>query len=167
MKNDFFLEPVITRKTPLILLYKIISLALIFNIFFIITSIIYVYMRQYFWRPIISEPTVFLTLFIIEIVIFLILIINWFNEYIYINDNFLLYKKWILFTKEIRYNLDTINNIDIEQNFINNFLRYWDIIISNNNSITTNFNSIPYPEQFVYLIEQKIDISRTTEKEDK
>ncbi|MFH1375648.1 MAG: PH domain-containing protein [Patescibacteria group bacterium] len=94
----------------------------------------------------------------IEIMIFVMLIIVWFNEYVVVDEHFILHKKGIFFTKEARHKLDTINNLSIEQNLISKVLRYGDVIISHSNDEITLLHHIPYPNQLVYLIEQKIEV---------
>lgn len=165
MKNTLYENPIIMRTTPILILLKIIFLTFIFNLFFIFISIIYTYLRQYYWSPNISQSTVFIILFISEILIFIKIIVSWLSEYMFVNDTFILYKKWIFNIKETRYNLDKINNIEVQQSFIWQILRYWNIYVSVTNDQTAKFNSIPYPNQFLFLVEQKIELAKKKNKE--
>lgn len=165
MKTQYYEDPIIMRSTPLLILLKIVFLTFIFNLFFVIISLVYIYLRQYFWRPHITESTVFIILFITEFLIFFKVLIYWLSEYMYVNDKFLLYKTWIFSVKEIRYNLDKINNIEIKQSFFWQLLRYWDIDVSLTNDQVATLKSIPYPSQFVFLIQQKIEFSRKKNSE--
>ena len=160
MEKTNYEEPIIMRQTPIILLFKFIFIVILFNLFFIITSLIYAYLRQYYWIPLVREYTVFMLLFIIEVLIFMKIIIYWLSEYMYITESIILHKKWLFNTKEYRYSLDKINNIEIKQNFVWKLLRYWDIHVCLTSEQIAIFSSIPYPNQFVFLLEQKIKLSR-------
>jgi uncharacterized membrane protein YdbT with pleckstrin-like domain len=165
MKSLKFEEPLIIRKTPLLILMKIIIIAILFNLVFIITSLIYVYLRQYYWLPIVKEYIVFILLVIIEILIFIKIIVYWLTEYMYVNDIYILHKRGLFNIAENRYNLDKINHIDIHQSVIWQLLRYGDIQVSLTNEKSIIFYSIPYPKQFVFLIEQKMQIDRDKTQE--
>ncbi len=103
-----------------------------------------------------SHTTLFLSLIGIKLTIICYLVLRWSSEHIAIDDDFIIHKKGILFIKQNHIKLDTIEEISFEQGILGRIFRYASIHIKQSNSETDFLHAIPYPKQFIYLVEKKI-----------
>ena len=167
------------RKTAILIIYKFFLLTTIFNLLYMIISLVADNYEKFNneWAIIAYDSISLLVLIIIQLLILLFRMISRFKESYTIENWTITHKEWIFSKKEQIYNIEKIRSIQINKTFWWNIMEYWNIKINyniekiiiqkdqnmqeqkENDSNKIILSNVPNPEQLIFLIDQQNNLS--------
>ncbi len=142
------------NKSPIVLLFKILSLTIVLDFISIIIFIVD-YINKSSWEKHLlfdTEEMFFSGVLILQLIITIIIFIKWIYKYYIFEENKLVYFDWIIFKKKQEFILGKIWSVNFRQTIFWKIFDYWDIIIyvQNKRFILKWINS---PDEFIKMIE--------------
>lgn len=139
--------PFVTRKTSVVLLYRLLLLAFVFEAFYILLRIL---LPE---NPFIGNVWAFVILAVTQLAIALYLALDWFMETYEVHEDDIHHNRGILFRREQTYPYNNMQSITCAQSPLGRMFHYGDVLIfipTLGQELT--FSQIPHPHHFISTV---------------
>jgi hypothetical protein len=148
----------IIRQNPVILVFKVALLSVLFNISYLIVTLASEYIDTFAEASInnvVGYDTVFMiVLIVLQSVIGVWLVLSWLRDVYVVDQGMLVHKTGILFAREDRFHMTGLENISYTQSFWGRMLQYGDVSMMYPVQGKIVLRAVSYPERFVKTFEQ-------------
>lgn len=139
--------PFVTRKTSVVLLYRLLLLAFVFESFYILLRILLP------GSPLTGTVWTFIVLTLVQLAIALYLVLDWFMETYEVHEDDIHHNRGILFRREQTYPYNNMQAITCRQSPLARIFHYGEVqIFIPTLGQNLSFSQVPNPHHFISTI---------------